>query len=69
MTPIDYSADIPSQLTRDRYLQIYRMTWAAIRYDLYQDLMEANKELPAGQQKLPEDIFADLYEIHLNSFE
>ena len=41
LSHIDYSADLPEELTKESYIYMYRQVWAIIRHDLYKDIAAA----------------------------
>lgn len=35
---LDFSDELPSKMTKEMYIQIYRKIWATIRHDLYNEV-------------------------------
>ena len=69
LTHVDFTDDLPEGLTKDTYIEVYSKIWAAIRFNLYKECLEARKELPEGESNLSEETFSKLYEKHLMRFE
>ena len=71
LSHIDYSGELPEDLTKEAYIQMYRKIWATVRHDFYKDIIAAKKALPEDKQneKMSQDTFADIYEKNLDNFE
>lgn len=44
LSHIDYSDEIPAELTKENYIKMHRQVWATIRYDFYQDLLKTKSK-------------------------
>ena len=70
---IDYSADLPAELSQESYVKMYQLVWATIRHDFYKGITavkEAKKaETSQEDYQLNDDEFSEVYGKNLNSFE
>lgn len=64
---LTFQDDLPSDLTADKYLMMYKKIWSVIRHDLYMAIVDKKKELRV--QELDDKEFDKLYNAIHKKFE